>query len=180
MYSFLTSCTNPILFLAAGVCKILFLNMCFVEEDFCRAVFDLFYCAGVSNKGVDIYPIVCVFTESWRTTWVVMSQREMHHCCCRPCWPGTLASSGRKVLTQIPVAYNNLINVVLCVDIYKMLYTVLSSKQTLCSNQWYHHSRSRKIPCIALPSLQTSSRQQFLPIHQGELHCRINLTCIIM
>lgn len=37
----------------------------------------------------------------------------------------------------------------------------------LCSSQWYHHTRSPKIPCIALPSPQTSSQQPCLPIHQG-------------
>lgn len=43
------------------------------------------------------------------------------------------------------------------------------SYQMLCSSQWYHHSSSPKIPCIALPSLQTSSRLQFLPIPRGGL-----------
>lgn len=46
----------------------------------------------------------------------------------------------------------------------------------LCSSQWYHRTRSPKIPCIALPSLQTSSRLRFLPIHQGESGCKIELT----
>lgn len=52
-----------------------------------------------------MFSSLCVFSESWRTTWVAMSQREMLQCYCRPCWPGTLASSGRKVRRCIPVAH---------------------------------------------------------------------------
>lgn len=114
----------------------------------------------------------CVFSESWRTTWGAMSQREMHQCCCRPCWPGTLAFSGRKVQHSLPVAHYSMKTCDYNDELHLIIYSCFYSEQMLCSSQWYRRIRSPRIPCIAQPSLQTFSRLQFLPIRQGEPSCK--------
>lgn len=57
-------------------------------------------------------------------------------------------------------------------ELHLIIYSCFHSEQMLCSSQWYHRIRSPKIPCIAQPSLQTFSRLQFLPTHQGEPSCK--------
>lgn len=69
-------------------------------------------------------------------------------------------------LTCCPIVF-------ICVNLF--IFSCLISEQMLCSSQWYS-TKSPKIPCIARPSLQTSSRQQFLPIHQGGSSWKIELT----
>lgn len=139
-------------------------------------------------------PIFCLFSESWRTTLVAMSQKEMHHCCCRPCWPEILASSGRKVLRHIEYMqlimtwkHTEYIVYILCTYIYiicffHMLHVDVQHlivfpipQQMLCSSLWYHSTRLTRIPCIVQHSLGTSNRQPFLPILQGRLNCKTDL-----